>query len=162
WRQEAPRAPGHPRDPYKPYDSLVAAGSYLARLQSGAIDGRRRSLHTALSAYGGGGAYARPGLAIATARQTRGRAPAAPRVRVIAGVFGPVVAQLRDAGGIEVSHQVRGPARGTYRGGHNVPRAGLRTYCRACLAGKGPNGRGCDVSDPAKGLERGRSALTQR
>jgi len=66
WRQEAPLAPGRPRDPYKPYDSMVAAGSYLARLQRGALDGRRRSLHTALAAYGGDRAYADRVLAIAT------------------------------------------------------------------------------------------------
>jgi membrane-bound lytic murein transglycosylase B len=66
WRQEAPLAPGHPRDPYKPYDSMVAAGSYLARLQRGALDGRHRSLRIALAAYGGDVAYADRVLAIAT------------------------------------------------------------------------------------------------
>jgi membrane-bound lytic murein transglycosylase B len=58
WRQEAPLAPGHPRDPYRPLDAMVAAGSYLGRLQSGALDGRRRTLRAALAAYGGDGAYA--------------------------------------------------------------------------------------------------------
>jgi membrane-bound lytic murein transglycosylase B len=58
WRQEAPLAPGRPRDPYRPYDSMVAAGSYLVRLQRGAVDGRRRTLRGALAAYGGDGEYA--------------------------------------------------------------------------------------------------------
>ena len=58
WREEAPLAPGQPRDPYRPLDSMVAAGSYLARLQRGAVDGRRRTLRGALAAYGGDGSYA--------------------------------------------------------------------------------------------------------
>jgi membrane-bound lytic murein transglycosylase B len=66
WRQEAPLAPGRPRDPYQPMDAMVAAGSYLARLQSGALDGRRRTLRTALAAYGGDGAYADRVLALAS------------------------------------------------------------------------------------------------
>lgn len=65
WRQEARLAPGRPRDPYRPYDSMVTAGSYLARLQRGAVDGRRRSLRSALAAYGGDAAYADEVLAIA-------------------------------------------------------------------------------------------------
>jgi membrane-bound lytic murein transglycosylase B len=64
WRQEAPLAPGRPRDPYRPYDAMVAAGSYLARLQSGAVDGRPRSLRLAIAAYGGDGAYADRVLAL--------------------------------------------------------------------------------------------------
>jgi membrane-bound lytic murein transglycosylase B len=64
WRQEAPLAPGRPRDPYQPMDAMVTAGSYLARLQSGALDGRRRTLRTALAAYGGDQAYADRVLAL--------------------------------------------------------------------------------------------------
>jgi membrane-bound lytic murein transglycosylase B len=58
WRQEAAAAPGRPSDPYKPYDSMVVAGSYLTRLQSGAEDDRHRNLSAALSVYGGNAAYA--------------------------------------------------------------------------------------------------------
>jgi membrane-bound lytic murein transglycosylase B len=67
WRQEARLAPGHPRDPYRPYDSMVTAGSYLSRLQRGAVDGRRRTLRSAVAAYGGDAAYADQVLAIAAA-----------------------------------------------------------------------------------------------
>jgi membrane-bound lytic murein transglycosylase B len=66
WRQEAALAPGRPRDPYLPYDSMVTAGSYLARLQRGAVDGRRRSLWGALAQYGGDGAYADRVLSLAS------------------------------------------------------------------------------------------------
>ncbi len=66
WRQESPLAPGRPRDPYRPSDSMVTAGSYLARLESGALDGRRRTLPAALAVYGGDGAYADRVLAAAT------------------------------------------------------------------------------------------------
>ena len=66
WRHEAPLAPGHPSDPYRPSDAMVAAGSYLARLQSGALDGRRRTLRIALAAYGGDLAYADRVLALAS------------------------------------------------------------------------------------------------
>jgi len=58
WREEVSAAPGRPSDPYKPYDSMLVAGSYLTRLQSGAEDGKRRDLHTALTVYGGSAAYA--------------------------------------------------------------------------------------------------------
>ena len=58
WRREAPLAPGRPGDPYRPIDAMVAAGSYLGRLQSGALDGRHRTLRDALAAYGGDTAYA--------------------------------------------------------------------------------------------------------
>lgn len=58
WREEVAAAPGRPSDPYKPFDSMVVAGSYLARLQTGTEDGRRHSLHGALSIYGGSSAYA--------------------------------------------------------------------------------------------------------
>lgn len=58
WRQEVSAAPGRPSDPYKPYDSMVVAGSYLTRLQKGAEDGKRRDLHTALTVYGGSAGYA--------------------------------------------------------------------------------------------------------
>jgi hypothetical protein len=67
WRREAPLAPGGPSDPYRPYDSMVAAGSYLARLESGAVDGRRRSLRAAVAAYGGDASYADQVLAAAHA-----------------------------------------------------------------------------------------------
>jgi membrane-bound lytic murein transglycosylase B len=66
WRHEAPLAPGRPRDPYRPLDAMVAAGSYLARLQNGALDGRRRTLRSALAAYGGDPAYADRVLALTT------------------------------------------------------------------------------------------------
>lgn len=65
WREEVAAAPGRPSDPYKPFDSMVVAGSYLARLQSGAEDGRRHSLHGALAVYGGSAYYADQVLAIA-------------------------------------------------------------------------------------------------
>jgi soluble lytic murein transglycosylase-like protein len=58
WRHEAPLAPGRPRDPYRPLDAMLAAGSYLGRLQSGAEDGHRRTLRDAIAAYGGDQAYA--------------------------------------------------------------------------------------------------------
>lgn len=58
WREEVAAAPRRPSDPYKPHDSMVVAGSYLSRLQSGAEDGRRRDLRTALTVYGGSAAYA--------------------------------------------------------------------------------------------------------
>jgi membrane-bound lytic murein transglycosylase B len=64
WRREAPLAPGWPRDPYRPLDAMVVAGSYLARLRSGALDGRRRTLRAALVAYGGEPAYADRVLAL--------------------------------------------------------------------------------------------------
>ncbi len=67
WRQESSLAPGRPHDPYRPYDSMVTAGSYLARLQSGAFDGRRRTLRATLAVYGGDGAYADRVLAAASA-----------------------------------------------------------------------------------------------
>ena len=34
WRTEAAAAPGRPQDPYRPLDAMIAAGSYLARLQT--------------------------------------------------------------------------------------------------------------------------------
>ncbi|TMC08921.1 MAG: hypothetical protein E6J41_11920 [Chloroflexi bacterium] len=64
WRQEAALAPGRPRDPYRPLDAMVAAGSYLARLQRGAVDGRRRTLRGALAVYGGDADYADRVLAL--------------------------------------------------------------------------------------------------
>ena len=64
WRQEAPLAPGRPRDPYRPLDAMVAAGSYLARLQRGTVDGRHRTLRGALAAYGGDTDYADRVLAL--------------------------------------------------------------------------------------------------
>jgi membrane-bound lytic murein transglycosylase B len=67
WRQEARLAPGRPTDPYRPYDAMVAAGSYLARLQAGRVDGRKRSLRGALAVYGGATEYADRVLAVAGA-----------------------------------------------------------------------------------------------
>lgn len=58
WRQEARLAPGHPEDPYSPRDSMVVAGSYLARLESGAALRGRRNIRGALAVYGGSDAYA--------------------------------------------------------------------------------------------------------
>lgn len=65
WRGEALAAPSRPQDPYRPLDAMVTAGSYLARLQSGAEDGTRRSVRQALAAYGGDLAYADNILALA-------------------------------------------------------------------------------------------------
>ncbi len=65
WRFEAAAAPGRPQDPYRPLDATVTAGSYLARLQNGAEDGRKRSLRDALAVYGGDLAYADNILALA-------------------------------------------------------------------------------------------------
>jgi membrane-bound lytic murein transglycosylase B len=65
WRQEARAAPGRPQDPYRPRDSMVVAGSYLARLQAGAVDSRHHSLRGALAVYGGSVSYADRVLAIA-------------------------------------------------------------------------------------------------
>jgi soluble lytic murein transglycosylase-like protein len=67
WRQEARLAPGRPQDPYDPYQSMVAAGSYLQRLQSGAVGGHRRSLREAIAAYGGSDWYADDVLRLTTA-----------------------------------------------------------------------------------------------
>jgi murein DD-endopeptidase MepM/ murein hydrolase activator NlpD len=65
WRTEAAAAPGRPQDPYRPLDSMVTAGSYLARLETGADGGTKRSLHDALAVYGGDSAYADNILALA-------------------------------------------------------------------------------------------------
>jgi membrane-bound lytic murein transglycosylase B len=67
WRQESSRAPGSPRDPYRPRDSMVVAGSYLARLQRGAVDGHRHGLRSAIAVYGGSDDYADQVLALAAA-----------------------------------------------------------------------------------------------
>jgi len=64
WRQEVAAAPSSPSDPYRPRDSMVVAGSYLARLQRGAVDGRRRGLRAALAVYGGSAGYADRVLAL--------------------------------------------------------------------------------------------------
>jgi membrane-bound lytic murein transglycosylase B len=64
WRQEAAAAPSSPSDPYRPRDSMLVAGSYLARLQRGAVDGRGRTLWSALAAYGGSADYADQVLAL--------------------------------------------------------------------------------------------------
>ena len=39
WRTEAAAAPGGPRDPYRPLDAMVVAGSYLHRIELGAVVG---------------------------------------------------------------------------------------------------------------------------
>src|SRR5215472_8840707 len=65
WRTEAAVAPGGPRDPYRPLDAMVVAGSYLHRLEVGAIDGAERNLRGALAVYGGSTAYADQVLALA-------------------------------------------------------------------------------------------------
>lgn len=65
WRQEVAAAPGGPRDPYRPRDSMLVAGSYLARLQRGVTGGRPRDLRGALAVYGGSPAYADQVLALA-------------------------------------------------------------------------------------------------
>jgi hypothetical protein len=46
---------------------MVAAGSYLQRLQSGAVGGHRRSLREAIAAYGGSDWYADDVLRLTTA-----------------------------------------------------------------------------------------------
>ena len=53
WRVESAAAPGSPRDPYKPADALLTAGSYLHRLETGAAGGVPRDLRGALAVYGG-------------------------------------------------------------------------------------------------------------
>ena len=58
WRQESAHAPGSPRDPYRPRDSMLVAGSYLARLQAGQVDGHRHDLWSAVAVYGGDPDYA--------------------------------------------------------------------------------------------------------
>src|SRR5262245_13405986 len=65
WRVEAAAAPGGPQDPYRPADALLTAGSYLHRLETGAIGGHRRDLRAALAVYGGSLAYADQVLALA-------------------------------------------------------------------------------------------------
>jgi membrane-bound lytic murein transglycosylase B len=64
WRHEVRLAPGGPRDPYSPRDSMLVAGSYLARLESGAAGGRPRDIRGALAVYGGDDAYAGHVLAV--------------------------------------------------------------------------------------------------
>jgi membrane-bound lytic murein transglycosylase B len=66
WRQEAPLAPGRPADPYLPRDAMLTAGSYLARLRRGAVDGQPRGLRAAVAAYGGDTAYADRVIALAS------------------------------------------------------------------------------------------------
>jgi hypothetical protein len=65
WRTEAAAAPGHPHDPYQPADALVTAGSYLHRLETGAVGGVPHDLRGALAAYGGSLAYADQVLGLA-------------------------------------------------------------------------------------------------
>ena len=67
WRQEAPLAPGHPQDPFSPRDSMVVAGSYLARLESGAALRGRRNIRGALAVYGGSDDYAQQVLDLVAA-----------------------------------------------------------------------------------------------
>lgn len=65
WRTEAAAAPGHPHDPYQPADAMVTAGSYLHRLEAGAVGGVPRDLRGALAVYGGSLAYADQVLSLA-------------------------------------------------------------------------------------------------
>jgi hypothetical protein len=66
WRVEAAAAPGSPRDPYRPADALLTAGSYLHRLETGAAGGVPHDLRGALAAYGGSLAYVDQVLGLAT------------------------------------------------------------------------------------------------
>jgi CHAP domain/Transglycosylase SLT domain len=66
WRVEAAAAPGGPRDPYQPVAAMVAAGSYLHRLETGAAGGVPHDLRGALAAYSGSLAYADQVLSLAT------------------------------------------------------------------------------------------------
>ena len=72
WRVEAAVAPGGPRDPYRPLDAMVVAGSYLRRLELGAVGGVRHDLRGALAVYGGSTAYADQVLALAEPVTTSG------------------------------------------------------------------------------------------
>jgi hypothetical protein len=65
WRTEAAAAPGGPRDPYRPLDAMVVAGSYLRRIELGATGGGQHDLRGALAVYGGSTAYADQVLALA-------------------------------------------------------------------------------------------------
>jgi CHAP domain/Transglycosylase SLT domain len=65
WRVESVAAAGGPRDPYKPADALLTAGSYLHRLETGAVGGVPHDLRGALAAYGGSLAYADQVLSLA-------------------------------------------------------------------------------------------------
>ncbi len=72
WRTEAAAAPGGPRDPYRPLDAMVVAGSYLRRLETGAVGRQPRDLRSALTVYGGSTAYADQVLALAEPVTTSG------------------------------------------------------------------------------------------
>ncbi len=77
WREEAPLAPGHPEDPFDPFQAMVVAGCYLRRLMEGAL-GRALSLRDAVAAYGGGSyAYADGVLALAGSGTAGGATPVA-------------------------------------------------------------------------------------
>src|SRR5439155_2230263 len=65
WRAEAAAAPGAPRDPYRPLDAMTVAGSYLRRIEVGALGGGQHDLRAALAMYGGSTAYADQVLALA-------------------------------------------------------------------------------------------------
>src|SRR3989440_4479072 len=70
WRTEAAVAPGTPRDPYRPLDAMTVAGSYLHRIEVGAVGGGQHDLRGALAVYGGSTAYADQVLALATPATT--------------------------------------------------------------------------------------------
>jgi hypothetical protein len=65
WRAEAAAAPGGPSDPFRPAHAIRTAGSYLHRLELGAVGGQQRDLRGALAVYGGSAAYADRILALA-------------------------------------------------------------------------------------------------
>src|SRR5262245_20433394 len=65
WHTEAAAAPGGPRDPYRPLDAMVVAGSYLRRIELGAASGGQHDLRGALAMYGGSTTYADQVLALA-------------------------------------------------------------------------------------------------
>jgi hypothetical protein len=70
WRTEAALAPGAPRDPYRPLDAMTVAGSYLQRIELGAVGGGQHDLRGALAVYGGSTAYADQVLALAAPATT--------------------------------------------------------------------------------------------
>ena len=72
WRAEAAEAPGGPRDPYRPLDAMTVVGSYLHRIEVGAVSSRQRDLRSALAVYGGSTAYADQVLALAEPATTSG------------------------------------------------------------------------------------------
>jgi hypothetical protein len=65
WHTEAAVAPGGPRDPCRPFDAMVAAGSYLHRIEVGAGVGGQHDPSAALAVYGCSAACAGQVLALA-------------------------------------------------------------------------------------------------